>query len=88
MLSRNEFVDAIKQAGFPGRPGLVKDSAEVPAEIEKLLEKMDFVCQFSAVRQLHELIRADGESPQRPTILRWPWPSPPAPWPPTSRRKQ
>jgi hypothetical protein len=64
-LSRGQFVDAIKRAGFQGKPNSVKDSADVPQEIEKSLEKMDFVSQFSAVRQLHELIHVDGESPER-----------------------
>ena len=64
-LSRGRFVDAIKQAGFQGKANALKDSADVPQWIETALERMDFVSQFSAVRELHELIRADGESPER-----------------------
>jgi hypothetical protein len=64
-LSRGGFADAIRQAGFHGKPNSLKDSADVPQEIEKALKKMDFMSQFSAVRQLHELIRTDGESPER-----------------------
>ena len=54
-----------RRAGFQGKPNALKNSADVPQKIEKSLEKMDFVSQFSAVRALHELIRADGESPER-----------------------
>ena len=64
-LSRGAFVDALKRAGFQGKPNALKDSAGVPPEIAKALEKMDFISQFSAVRQLHELIRGDGQSPER-----------------------
>jgi hypothetical protein len=64
-LSRGGFVDAIKRAGFQGKPNSLKDAAEVPRQIEAVLEKMDFVSQFSAVRELHELIRVGGQSPER-----------------------
>ena len=64
-LSRGGFVGAIQRAGFAGKPNALRDSAGVPQEIEKALEKMDFMSQFSAVRQLHELIRGDGQSPER-----------------------
>jgi len=64
-LSRGGFVDALKKAGFGGKPHAWKDSAAVPANIDQVLEEMNFVSQFSAVRQLHALISADGESPER-----------------------
>jgi hypothetical protein len=64
-LSRSEFADVIKQAGLKGRAQAKKESARVPEEIKSLLMKLDFVSQFSAVRQLHDLIRQDGESPER-----------------------
>ncbi len=64
-FSRGGFVAALRQAGFEGKPHVLKDSAGVPPKIEKSLEKLDFVSQFSAVRALHELMRVDGESPQR-----------------------
>jgi hypothetical protein len=64
-LSRGGYVDALRKAGFQGTPPARKDSAEVPAAIEQALEKMDFVSQFSAIRQLHALVRADGQSPER-----------------------
>ena len=64
-FSRGKFAGAIQGAGFQGKPNAWKDSADVPPRVEPSLQKMDFVSQFSAVRELHDLIRAEGESPQR-----------------------
>jgi hypothetical protein len=64
-LSRGKFVEAVQRAGFQGKPNALRDAAGVPQEIEQALQKMDFMSQFSAVRQLHELVRADGQSPER-----------------------
>jgi len=64
-LSRGRFVDVIKRAGFAGKPHACKGSADIPQAIDQFLRKMDFISQFSAVRELHELIRVDGESPER-----------------------
>ena len=64
-LSRGQCVEAIKQAGFQGKPNVAKESAAVDEAIKQALNKTDFLFQFSAVRQLHELIRTDGESPER-----------------------
>ena len=64
-LSRGKYADVLKQAGFQGKPNAFKESADIPENIENALQKMNFISQFSAVRQLHELIRTDGESPER-----------------------
>jgi hypothetical protein len=64
-LSRGDFVDALRQVGFKGKANVQKKSAAVPKELLATLDKMNFMCQFSAVRQLHELIRSKGESPER-----------------------
>ncbi|MGD0898120.1 MAG: hypothetical protein ABR915_09820 [Thermoguttaceae bacterium] len=64
-LSRSDYVDAIRKVGFQGKPNVRKESADIPREIQQSLDEMNFLSQFSAVRQLHALIRADGESPER-----------------------
>lgn len=43
----------------------------VPSEIERLLKEPTFAPQFLAVRKLHQLIRENGESPQRLAALVW-----------------
>ena len=63
-LSRGEFVDALQQAGFQGKPPC-RTRRPFPQRSRRRWTKMDFMSQFSAVRQLHELIRSDGESPER-----------------------
>ena len=45
------------------RPKKAAMQREIPPEIEKLLGEMNFISQYSAVRQLHELMRTRGESP-------------------------
>ncbi|MEX2186396.1 MAG: hypothetical protein WD875_06370 [Pirellulales bacterium] len=63
-LSRKEFVDGLKKAGFSGQPIAMKDHGDVPAAIERLLSRMSIPAQFAAVRQLHALSRKDGYSPE------------------------
>ncbi len=63
-LSRNEYRAALKKCGFPITPNKMNATAEVSVEVEALLEEMNFISQFSAIRQLHGLIRKEGESPK------------------------
>ena len=64
-LSRTEFPEALKKLGLEGKPHEVRADGALSAEIEDQLSSLDFVEPFAAVRSLHELIRADGESPAR-----------------------
>ncbi|MBN1394386.1 MAG: hypothetical protein JW959_05140 [Pirellulales bacterium] len=64
-LSRGEYVETLKKAGFTGEANQWKADGDVPEEINQLLDAMTFTKQFDAVRRLHELIRRDGESPAR-----------------------
>ena len=62
VLSRTTFVDALKQAGFKGQPNRPDESIAVPPPIDKLLGEMNFLSQFRAVRELHRILRRQGES--------------------------
>jgi len=64
-LSRGAYVEALRKCGFRGKANAVRGDAGVPEEIETQLGEMVFTSQFIAVRRLHELIRAQGESPAR-----------------------
>jgi hypothetical protein len=61
-LSRTKFVEALKQAGFQGQPNARSEKVAPPESVEELLGRMDLLSQFHAVRELHELIRSQGES--------------------------
>jgi len=62
-LSRNEFVDVLKQAGITGTPRAGGKKTRIPGRVSALLAQMNFVAQYSAIRQLHAKIRKSGESP-------------------------
>ena len=62
-LSRTKFADMFKQAGLQGKPHSRNDSARVPRGIGKLLDEMNFLSQFRALRELHEAVNAEGQSP-------------------------
>ena len=64
-FSRSEFLTALKALGLEGKPGAFRARAPVPAAIEDRLEQLGFVENLTALRDLHEAIRADGESPER-----------------------
>ena len=61
-LSRKEFVEGLKQAGFQGQPNARDENIAVPEKIEELLGEMNFLSQFRALRELHATIRSTGES--------------------------
>ena len=69
--SRSLFVTALTECGLGGQGNRWLDEAPVPREIERLLTIPEFPAQYSAVRKLHQLIRNDGESPQRLSALVW-----------------
>jgi tetratricopeptide (TPR) repeat protein len=61
-LSRSGFVEALKQAGFRGKPHARKADAKAPEEVERLLAEMAFTSQFQAIRALHQAMHVAGES--------------------------
>lgn len=62
-LSRKEFPAALKQAGLAGIAPRTS-TAKIPPETEKQLGALNVVDQYTAVRQLHGLIRTQGQSPE------------------------
>jgi tetratricopeptide (TPR) repeat protein len=63
-LSRSEIVDALRTAGFHGEPNRADPMVTVPASVRKQLAEMNFFSQFAALRELHQLQRTKGESPE------------------------
>jgi tetratricopeptide (TPR) repeat protein len=61
-LSRKEFVEGLKKAGYKGQPNHRDESVEVPEQVERLLGEMNFLSQFQALQELHRLMRTKGES--------------------------
>ena len=64
-LSRTELPAALKALGLKGEPNRYRADAALPAHVEDRLDQLGFVELVTAVRDLHEAIRTDGESPAR-----------------------
>ncbi len=64
-LSRSEFPAALKAIGLGGKPNRLRDGAPAPAKVDDRLRQLGFVENLTAIRDLHEAIRADGESSTR-----------------------
>ena len=64
-LSRSEFPRVLKTLGASGEPNKVRSDAALPAKVEVRLAGLGFVEHFAAIRDLHDAIRASGESPVR-----------------------
>ena len=64
-LSRSEFPRVLKTLGASGEPNKVRNDAALPAKVEERLAGLGFVEHFAAIRDLHDAIRASGESPVR-----------------------
>jgi tetratricopeptide (TPR) repeat protein len=65
--SRGVLVEMLRTMGAApaANPPAAAQDAPIPDDISQALEKMDLFQQFAAVRQLHELIRTQGSTPQR-----------------------
>lgn len=64
-LSRTEFPAVLRQLGLDGKPNATKAEGSVPEAIESRLGSLGFPEVFAAIKDLHALIRSDGESPAR-----------------------
>ena len=64
-LSRGPLVEALKQAGFSGKPTAAAPTEPVPAGVEDRLADLTFTEPYAALRELHESSRRMGESPAR-----------------------
>lgn len=63
--SRTEFVDALKAAGYDGKPHARGPKGRVSDETERRLMDLTMTEQFAAAREIHRLCRTEGESPVR-----------------------
>lgn len=64
-LSRTKIPAVLDGLGVKGEPNKYNADAAVPPGVEEKLETLGLVDHFQAVRELHEAIRVDGESPAR-----------------------
>jgi hypothetical protein len=64
-LSRTELPAALEALGLKGEPNRYRAEAALPEKVEDRLDQLGFVENVTAVRDLHEAIRTDGESPAR-----------------------
>lgn len=64
-LSRTGFPAALKDLGLEGKANRVKATAPLPPDVERRLEGLGLFDHFAAIRDLHEAIRLDTESPER-----------------------
>ena len=64
-LSRTELVAVLRKLGLDGKPSATEPEGKVPEAIENGLSSLSFPDVFAAVKELHALIRSDGESPAR-----------------------
>lgn len=64
-LSRTEFPKVLKRLGLDGEPNVVSRESDLPGLVEDRLSQLGFTGPFAVVRDLHEVIRTDGESPER-----------------------
>ena len=64
-LSRSELPDVLRKLGARGKPNATNAEGKVPESIENRLNDLSFASVFAALKDLHGLIRSDGESPSR-----------------------
>jgi len=69
-MARGEIPGALKKAGLPaGERNKLRPDATLPGDVGARLERLGFIENLTAVRDLHAAIRADGESPMRLAAL-------------------
>jgi tetratricopeptide (TPR) repeat protein len=64
-LSRSDLPAILRKLGLDGKPNVLKALGAVPESIENRLAGLGFTEVFAGVKDLHALIRSDGESPAR-----------------------
>ncbi len=64
-MTRSEFLRTLKALGLKGERNAWRKDGGLPANVEDRLNTLGFVENFAAVRDLHNVIRTDGESPAR-----------------------
>ncbi len=69
VLSRNDFTDVLKAAGYSGPSNQFVESGPVPAEAADVANDWNMLPQYFAIRALHNSIRELGESPERLAAL-------------------
>ena len=62
-LSREEFPKVFEGLGLASKPNVVKEDALLPAKVDDRLTSLDFLDVLLAVRDVHEAMKSDGESP-------------------------
>lgn len=63
-ISREGFADLLTKEGFTRIERKQGESSPLPGEVDEDLDIWNDVAQFAAIRQLHELLRTSGESPE------------------------
>ena len=64
-MSRTEIPGVLRKLGLEGKPNTLRTDGGLPREIDQRLSGLSFTELFSAVRDLHAMIRSEGESPAR-----------------------
>ncbi len=64
-LTRGAFADVLEAQGFERKPHEWLESAPLSDEQESLLQKMNDIAQWRALRSIHTDIKQQGESPER-----------------------
>ncbi len=62
-LSRTSLVEILRRALGPRQSPPWRPDLTVPEPIEESLQRMSFLAQFKAAREVHELMAAQGQSP-------------------------
>ncbi len=64
-LSRTSFPENLKKLGATGTPNKFKPGSDLPPNTDERMATLGFIDHYTVVRDLHEAIRNDGESPER-----------------------
>ena len=68
-FSKQAVVEALTELGFEHKPTPIAGRAPIPQSMRDRLYDMDLVTQFYLARELHALIREEGENAQRLAAL-------------------
>ncbi len=68
-LSRTEFVNALKSAGYTGKAPERMEETAVPDKTLQRLKEWNFISQYTVIQDMHAEIGKEGESPERIAVL-------------------